>query len=160
MHDTLQHTATLCNRLQHAATHCNKGMFIDARHVCYRTQYGFREAFATRCATLQQISATLQQITSLCTTQQYAATNCNTLQHMQAHRRRTYMPFHIFCCSLLQCVFRKIILRWHIHRVPIHMHVLQWMYMHVLQCCNTTRAVETVAFFPPEKFFKKCGKRL
>jgi len=62
--NTLQHTATLYNRLQHTATCLRVG---GSRH--------------THCNTLHHIQHALQQhIATHCNTLQHTATHCNTLQ--------------------------------------------------------------------------------
>ena len=61
MRDTLQHTATLCNRLHQTATHCN-----TLQHTA--THYN-----------------TLRHTATHCNTQQHTATHCNTLQHAATH---------------------------------------------------------------------------
>ena len=66
-HDSLQHTATLCNTLQHPATHCNT-LQHTAIH-CNTPQHT-----ATHCNTLQHTAIH-------CNTLQLTATHYNTLQH-------------------------------------------------------------------------------
>jgi len=76
--NTLQHTAThcnklQCNKLQRTATHC---ITLNADHV--------DGARSLNCSANPD-SLTLQHTTTRCNTLQHAATRCTTLQHSAIH---------------------------------------------------------------------------